>query len=250
MRRQAVPARSADRPSLLVITPCSASKRPQTEEGASSTELETRDGRRDALCRLAKWRCLARDLYRGRHHLSVVEDIRRLREAIPEGTFRLSIVSAGYGLLDEFDWVVPYDVTFSSMRRSGARARAERLGIRVALAERAAQHDVALFLLSREYLDAIDAPLGAAASEVYFAPPEPHLSGRGVVHVCAGRDEAIRLRSNTRMVKAALFRRFVDRVVEEDWDRAVAALLVGEPFGRAEVATSLARRDCAVAALE
>lgn len=215
-------------PSLLVVTPCSSHKRPDTDERATAEELETEEGKRAAFRRLARWGYRSQDLYCGRHHLSVLRSLRCLREGIPDGDFGLSIISAGYGALSGSEWIVPYDVTFAGMSRRDAKARAERLGICQQLAERARGYQVALFLLGRDYLEVINAPLGASPIEVYFAPTGAELAGAGVVHVPAGKEQAHRLRTNTRMVKAELFSRFVDLALRDGWGVALTALTHGE----------------------
>lgn len=147
---------------------------------------------------------------------------------MPRGHFALTIVSAGYGVVHETEWLVPYDSTFVGLTRAAIRDRAERLRIRETLCEDLSGFDVALFLLGKAYLEAIDAPLAIAPLEVYFAPPAMRITGTGVIHIAAGAREARYLHSNTRMVKVALFERLIDLVLRDGWDAALIALMLGD----------------------
>src|SRR3954453_18301328 len=74
---------------------------------------------------LAPWRQTAADLYRGEQHLEMMKGVGVLRAAFGSGCCELSIISAGYGLLDERKRIVPYNVTFHGEPTAVIRERAE-----------------------------------------------------------------------------------------------------------------------------
>ncbi|MEH7253138.1 queuine/other tRNA-ribosyltransferase, partial [Neobacillus niacini] len=60
---------------------------------------------------LGAFKAKAKDMYTGQQHLWVMEGINNLREKYGDNIVDLAIVSAGYGLLDEDQEIVPYNVT-------------------------------------------------------------------------------------------------------------------------------------------
>jgi hypothetical protein len=71
----------------------------------------------------------------------------------------VKIVSAGYGLVDEEQRLVPYEATFQEQRPKWIRDRSEILGIPTAVCKAVVGFDVVLFLLGKEYLASIHPPL-------------------------------------------------------------------------------------------
>lgn len=213
---------SARRPkSIVVVTTCSARKRCQLPDAPGFEELADDQRRASAFRRFAHLAMPARDMYTGQHHQSVMRTVERLRQAWPWTRVEVVVVSAGYGVIDESDLIIPYDATFAGLAPTIARERARRLGIRQRLQSRLGDHEAALLLLSEVYLSVLDPPLMQARSEVYFAAPSQHLAGQGIVHIPAGLEQSRTLGVAPRMVRAALFERFVEVTLEIGWLRAV-----------------------------
>lgn len=151
----------------------------------------------------------ARDLYLGAAHRLVVNAVAKLRTC-PDTQVDLAIVSAGYGLLDEYDLVLPYDASFRGGRKA-ARETAQRLRIREQLTDRLSGHySLALFVLGRVYLDALAPPFNCAR-EIYFSARKVWASP-SVTHVRAGQVEAQALKVSARIVGAMLFDQFASDV--------------------------------------
>jgi hypothetical protein len=214
--------------SLLVVTPCSATKRRAVPHPPAYEDLVDPDRRAAAFVRLAGAVVPAAELYGGAHHSTVKGAVCRLRRLLPRTRVDVAIVSAGYGVLGEHDPVIPYEATFAGLPRGEAVRRGRELGIRPELARRLATAEVALFLLGEDYLAAIEAPLASAPTELYLASAAAHLDGPGVIKVPAGRVEARRLGVAPRMVKAALFARFVEAVADDGWLAALGRLVAGD----------------------
>lgn len=216
---------SARRPeSIVVVTTCSARKRCQLPDAPGFDELADDQRRASAFRRFAHLAMPARDLYTGQHHQSVMRTVERLRQAWPSTRVEVIVVSAGYGVIDESDLIIPYDASFAGLAPTIARERARRLGIRQRLQSRLGDHEAALLLLSEVYLSVLDPPLMQARCEIYFASPMVGLAGAGVVHVPAGRDEARRLGIAPRMVRASLFERFVEAATVRGWEPALESV--------------------------
>ena len=175
--------------SLLVVTPCSASKiklpvfdGAQEELWSSVSTSQESNGAPRGIA--------ARDMYVGRHHKSVMESVDRLRAEFCHVQIGVVIVSAGYGLLEEWDQIEHYDESFDRMTRTESIDTARRLGIRDQLAQQLDEYKYVLFLLSDKYLNAIEAPMGIAYREIYFAGKAFKSDSKGISIEPAGREEA------------------------------------------------------------
>ena len=221
--------------SVLVVSPCSAKKRFPNGPCATFEELADETGRRSAFERLDEFRLPATEMYTGQHHRSVLRSMNTMRSSLPASQIDLAIISAGFGLIDENDDIVPYEATFSHLTREAALARARQLGIREHLIARCKRYEWVFVLLSEAYLTPLEAPFEAGMNEVYFAPMEPYL-GDGAIKVPAGRNEADALSVAPRMVRAAQFERFVSFVSRCGFQAAIdeVSVLVTEARTSAE----------------
>jgi hypothetical protein len=156
-------------------------------------------------------------MYTGQHHLSVSNDVKRLRDAFFGDRIDLAIISAGYGMLGEDDVIVPYDATFNGLGKLEAIRRARELKIRGILRSRLQGYQCGIMLLGRAYLQAIEGPLAVAPLEIYFSADKLTTSA-GLLAISAGVREARFFGASPRMVAASLFHRFVDHVIERGWN--------------------------------
>jgi hypothetical protein len=214
--------------SILVITPCSARKAYRPPIPPTYDDLVSSDRRAAAFERLAIQQLPARDMYTGQHHRSVLRNVDRLRRELPDVNCKVVIVSAGFGVLDETSLIVPYEATFSGLRRQDAISRAHQLSIRKELEERLSVADIGIFMLGNAYLEAIEAPINQAPLEVYIRSVVKVETSDRVMNVPAGRAEARLLGVAPRMVAAAMFDCFVDAVLQGGWVVAIDRLLRGE----------------------
>jgi hypothetical protein len=154
--------------------------------------------------------------------------VQRLRVGLPAARIDVAIVSAGFGLVGENDLLSPYDATFVGMSSTEAIQRGRTLAIRSALAQLLPAYEDAIFLLGREYLAAIEAPLATAKREVYLTAQETRLTGPGVVSVPTSKKEALLLGVAPRLAKAEAFARLADAAVAVGWTAAVDRLRRGD----------------------
>jgi hypothetical protein len=166
-------------------------------------------------------------MYTGRHHASVAADVDRLRAEFPSSRVDLTVISAGYGVLREDDVIVPYDATFVGLPKAEVVRRARDLRIREVLSRRLQSYASGVFLLSRVYLQAIEGVIGAAPQEIYLSSVPVSLQ-EGIVVVQAGQRQAKALGVSPRLVIAAIFRKFIDQILDSGWEVTVGSLRSGK----------------------
>jgi len=141
---------------VLVIDQCSGSK--EVPENATEFELEELEGasKEELLERDNVPGIAAQDLYTGRQQENVTDAVRLLRKnGINVDRY---FISAGFGLVEEYDRLPPYEVTFSSMNVSEIRDRSRKLSIKrdVARLLTESDYDIVFFTLGKDYYKSID----------------------------------------------------------------------------------------------
>jgi hypothetical protein len=212
--------------SLLIVTPCSALK----TDPKSQFPLQS-PNRPDQEIRLSRMRenntLPARDLYTGIHHQSVMSDVDRLRDEMCHLNIGNRIISAKYGSISEWDEIGPYDESFAGLRPQAARARAKELQINASLASDLNAYQLVIFMLSANYLHAIEAPFGRNAFQIYLSPTSFTPATLHGTLVPCGVIEAARLGVAPRMAKAALFTKFVDQALTSGIEESLSLLVQG-----------------------
>jgi hypothetical protein len=140
---------------IHVLTSCTGLK----DSGAGTERLERRHFARGADA-VADWHRShpgllrpAEQLYRGQHHLRLMRGVRHARSAGLD--IRVSIVSAGYGVVDGHEPIAPYEATFQGMSTSERRAWSQSLGIPATVERILGATDTrTIVLLGDDYLDA------------------------------------------------------------------------------------------------
>jgi len=194
---------------LLVISACTAKKACSDLDRDSQLTVEDLDNpakRKAGEKRLANYRLPAAEMYTGDGHKFVRQAVRALRER----GYSVShfILSAGYGLLNEADIIVPYNVTFSGAPKPWIRERGQRLKLQSRLIEVAKGHDEAILILGREYLEAIGLPLQAEAlprTLAYVAPSFTRRLGKGIETITVGETERRAIRAYSSSAKEKRF---------------------------------------------
>jgi hypothetical protein len=183
---------------LLVISSCTG-KKDVRDCPKKLTEADFDDPalRRVREAELARWALPARLLYVGQQHRYMMKGIACLRQKFGESSCSVRIVSAGYGLVEEEQSMVPYEATFQNKGLALIRERARQLGIPEAVHSAVRGYECAMFLLGKEYLHAIS-PLPHPAPGQRFVffisnfqlPFDPNLTvvptGRAEVRFGAG----------------------------------------------------------------
>jgi len=179
--------RGVTRPMLTisVLTACTGQK---VRADSEPLTIDDFSRGRDHVAELHRHRAdrliAAEDLYRGQQHVRLMRGVAAARGA--GHNVVVSIASAGYGLVDGREAIVPYECTFQGMstaeRRSWARTLALPEATRALLGRRS---DVAIVLLGDDYFDACGMadrlPLGGpmyvvcGANSALRVQPSPHL---------------------------------------------------------------------------
>lgn len=126
-------------PCVLVVTSCTGEKRSKPdnqlmlEDFKDSARLQKRHEE------LAEFVCPAGQMYTGVQHLRVMEGVQLLRQSFGRKAVDVAILSAAYGLIPEDKTIVPYEVTFNTMKGYEVDEWAKLLGIRQAFEQAIAE---------------------------------------------------------------------------------------------------------------
>lgn len=144
---------------VLVVTSCTGEKFFKSANQLTIEDFKNPQKLEERKRSLSELQCPACDMYTGLQHVRVMEAIQILRNIFSEAAVGLKIVSAGYGLLSENDVIVPYSVTFNSMKSNDVIAWGSQLGIHKALEDAIVGYDLIFVLLGDKYLRALNLPV-------------------------------------------------------------------------------------------
>ncbi|MBO9128587.1 tRNA-guanine transglycosylase DpdA [Bacillus sp. 165] len=142
----------------LIISSCTKDKIYNINEQLSKADFKDTNLFAKKEKELGPFRTKAKDIYKGRQHLRVMEGIQHLRDKFGRHVVDFAIVSAGYGLLDEDDEIVPYNVTFSEMKKDEVVEWSNYLKINEETSALIQSYDLVFFLLGEEYLRSLCLP--------------------------------------------------------------------------------------------
>ena len=137
---------------VLVLTSCTDKKAVGTKASLTADDFDDPVRVAAGEARLQTLMRPAGVMYTGQHHLRAMRGIQAMRTGLGTAGVVVTVISAGYGVVDESRLIAPYNVTFSGMSASAIRARGARLGIPAAARDVLPGHDVVFQLLGSEYL--------------------------------------------------------------------------------------------------
>jgi hypothetical protein len=143
---------------LLIITSCTNSKIYSPDEQLKKADFLDTNLLLERENQLGSFKAKAKEMYTGQQHLWVMEGINNLREKYGVSIVDLAIVSAGYGLLNEDQEIVPYNVTFAKMKKEELIDWSNKLEINKHTSEKIKSYDMVFFLLGEEYLNSLQIP--------------------------------------------------------------------------------------------
>jgi hypothetical protein len=108
---------------------------------------------------LADYRCTAGQIYTGVQHLRLMEGVAELRKTFGTDVIDVVIVSAGYGLIAENSLIVPYEVTFNTMKSHEVEEWGRFLNIHQDFESVIANYDLIFVLLGDNYLKSLALPV-------------------------------------------------------------------------------------------
>ncbi len=203
----------------LVITPCSAKKRGDVPHPATVLDLGDPERRRPAEARLTAFACSAAEMYTGEHHRRVMKGLREVWREHGRETLDVSILSAGYGLLDADDVIIPYDVTFDQFDQTTLASWLVHLQLRNRAIALVREYDLVFYLLTGRYLDVLNLPLAVPdrVQQIVLADQESLAAMPAVPNlhplVAAGNEAARRWHVKAPHVCGFLFGRLCQQVV-------------------------------------
>jgi hypothetical protein len=210
---------------MLVIGSCTGDKNIRdcpsllTQADFDDPSLQRREAE------LSDWALPARELYTGRRHRYMMNGVNAIRHRFGTSVCSVKIISAGYGLVDEEQRLVPYEVTFQQRRPQWIQEQATRLGIPAAVREAVIGFDVVLFLLGKEYLISIQPPLCPEINQrfVFFTSNVELPFCPNSTIVPAGRKET-RFGAGVMTLKGKMFERLASGLctAPEMWDKLVS----------------------------
>jgi hypothetical protein len=172
---------------------------------------------------LPAWALLATDLYTGWQHRYMINGVEAIRHRFGTAACSVKIISAGYGLVDEEQRLVPYEATFQGSKSILERSKA--LGIPVAVRNAVLGYDVVVFLLGKEYLSSIDPAIAPEAKPrfLFFTSNVQFPFHPNSILVPAGLSE-IRFGAGLAALKGKMFERFAVGLcgAPEMWDKLLS----------------------------
>jgi hypothetical protein len=207
-------------PAIRVVIPCSKSKL-TADVTASQVELDMHRG--EVQGRLSSSSVIARDLYTGRAYLRAVAAIDQFAREQPDLPLAMHIASAGYGVIEATDVVVPYDATMGA-NRAAWEARGRRLGMPAAARALVESCALTVFALTQPYFHGVDVPgLRPHRGEALIISTQTDFASERVRAVRAGRREARALGTTEREVWAVVLELLLARL-QTDGLRLTSAL--------------------------
>ncbi len=146
-------------PRVLVITSCTGEKQSKPENQLVLADFKNADRLQKREAELADFSTTAGTMYTGMQHLRLMEGVLQWRGALGQNAVDLGILSAGYGLIEEDRLIVPYEVTFNSMKGHEVDGWARSLGLHDAFEKAIAPYDLIFLLLGENYLRSLILPV-------------------------------------------------------------------------------------------
>jgi len=105
----------------------------------------------------------AGDLYRGKAHIKIKEAVDQLKRKGVNVDY--CIISAGYGLIELNQEIIPYDITFQGKRPTTIISASNALQIPQNVQEKISSYDAIIFALAHDYLISIQFDIIAGLNE-------------------------------------------------------------------------------------
>lgn len=143
----------------LVITSCTGEKLYKPENQLLLSDFKDKETLKLKEEGLIEYKSKAGKMYTGKQHNRLMEGVEMLRKQFGRDFIDVSIVSAGYGLIDEDQVIVPYEVTFNDMNAKEIVEWAANLNINHSVTQKIKDYDLVIFLLGDKYLKSVSLPL-------------------------------------------------------------------------------------------
>lgn len=204
-------------PKIAVITSCTGQKKFSPPGQLRLSDFQNFTSLRLRESELKQFRSTAAEMYTGRQHLALMNGLELYRSH--GKTIDLFILSAGYGWLKEDEHIVPYEVTFNTMKSSELKKWSNHLQISSRLQELIDPYDLVFFLLGNKYLQAINWPIRVRSDQkfVFFSSESSKSIVQGQPNhyqMISGKAEAKQFRSGLIEIKGFLFAKLLQYLCE------------------------------------
>ena len=133
----------------------------------------------------------AAKMYTGQQHTLLMDGVNQVRARYGQSSLDVAIISAEYGLLNENDVIAPYNVTFQGMKKAEILEKSRRLQLRERVEALIARYAAVFFLLGKEYVQALQLPLGESRPGGNPSRPEGNPSRPGGLSYRGGVPESV-----------------------------------------------------------
>lgn len=155
-------------PRLLVVSSCTGAKlhKPPQQLTLADFQLGPEHVKQREQ-ELAPFCTSAKRMYTGLQHQQVSQGFDLLHQR-KDVLSRLQIISAGYGLIDQYQFIAPYEVTFNDLNSREVKTWSQQLQIHEALNAQIKDFDVVIFLLGENYLKSAALPLESRPDQSFL----------------------------------------------------------------------------------
>ncbi|WP_199328596.1 tRNA-guanine transglycosylase DpdA [Anabaena azotica] len=143
----------------LIITSCTGEKRHQVSNQLTINDFKEPSKINDRSEELSQFRQPAAQMYTGLQHLKVMDAVNTFRLSLGQDAVSLKIISAGYGLISENKEIVPYSVTFNTMKSAEIDSWSSFLKLHDDFQAAISEYDLVFVLLGDKYLRALNLPV-------------------------------------------------------------------------------------------
>jgi hypothetical protein len=159
----------------LVITSCTGQKRQQATNQLTIEDFKDPEKLKARSLEMQEFAITAGQMYTGLQHLRVMEavDIMRCRPHLDDThlareAVNVKILSAGYGLIPEDKVIVPYSVTFNSMKNDEVYSWGNYLRIHEDFQQAIIGYDLIFVLLGDKYLRTLRLPVETHSNQTFI----------------------------------------------------------------------------------
>lgn len=152
------------RPRILVVSSCTGEKASKPANQLTLKDFKDPQTFAQREAELRPYTTPAVEIYTGQQHLRAREGIQLLRQVQPVDFW---ILSAGYGFIPEDRTVVPYEVTFNTLKGHEVLDWARHLKIHGDFAQLVQNYDLIFVLLGENYLKALELPVSTRADQTF-----------------------------------------------------------------------------------
>lgn len=180
---------------ILVISPCSSTqKHNKLPNRLGPADFTSSDHLVLRMEELGSYKEPAAEMYEGKEHEEIIKGLRKIRRCYGRDAVDLSIISTGYGLIDECSAIVPYNVPNN---KSPVLKGEGRDKLHQDVEELIKDYDLVFFLLGETYVKALLLPFNVPDTVTQIFLIFTRTTGyRNLIPECLQNCEAVELHAS------------------------------------------------------